>query len=345
MRRRFAASTAAVLALKAFALGGFATAAQAEPQVVVSIKPLYGLVARVMEGVGEPTLLVTGGASLHTYSLRPSQAAALERADLVVWIGPSFETFLRQPLESLGANARQVEAFEVAGIELLPARVGGSWERHEHDHDHDHDHDEAEADEHDHDHDHDHADEEQAADEHDHAREGSLDGHLWLDPHNAEAVTRALVEALSEIDPANKERYAQNGAALLADIEALDRDLAEQLAPVSALPYVVFHDAYQYFEAHYGLNAVGSITVSPEQQPGAQRLGEIRDKIVELGAVCVFAEPEFQPALVNTLVEGTSARVAVLDPEGANLQPTTQTYEELMRNLASALKDCLGPAT
>ncbi len=303
--------------------------AAAAPRVVVSIKPLYALVARIMQGAGTPELLVGGGASLHTYSLKPSQAAALEAAELVVWVGPGLETFLAAPLAALAGKAQQVEAMELPGILLLRPREGGSWEAHHHD--------AAEA-----------AtgvgdDDESAALEAQAREEGEIDGHLFLDPRNAQVIAAAVAQQLATLDPANAATYTANATALAGELQALDSELAAQLAPLRDRPFVVFHDAYQYFEQRYGLAAIGSITVSPDQQPGARRLAEIRDKIAGLQAVCVFAEPDFQPALIDTLVAGSSARTGVLDPEGTALPADASSYAALLRDLARNLIACLAP--
>ena len=151
------------------------------------------------------------------------------------------------------------------------------------------------------------------------------------------------MQSLSEADPANAGRYRANGKAALARLDSLDEELKAALAPVKDAPFVVFHDAYQYFEAHYGLTAVGSISVSEGRAPGAKRLREVREKIAETGARCVFAEPQFQPALVATVVEGTAARTGVLDPVGADLAEGPEAYAELLRGLAGALNKCLAP--
>jgi zinc transport system substrate-binding protein len=289
-------------------------AAAAVPDVVASIKPLHSLAARLMQGVAEPKLLVDGAASLHSFSLKPSQARALEEAELVLWAGPALETFLHDPLEALAQDALIVEAMALPGMLLLAPREGGAWEGHG-------DHE----------------------DEQDHDHEGAVDGHLFLDPANAMTLAAALAAALVELDPDHAAAYSANAAALQAELEALDREVTEMLAPVRERPFVVFHDAYQYFERRYDLAALGSITVSPEQPPGARRLAEIRDRIEALGALCVFAEPGFEPALVETVLAGTGARSGVLDPEGIALDPGPALYGSLMRGLAQSLRECLLP--
>ncbi|WP_114393225.1 zinc ABC transporter substrate-binding protein [Oleisolibacter albus] len=286
----------------------------APPDVVVTVKPLHALVAGVMQGVGEPALLVPGSASPHAFSLRPSDARALNGADLVVWAGPRLETFMERPLRALAGNATVLELMQAPGMELLDSRGGGVWQTDHGDHG-----------------DHSHGD-----------GAGGKDGHIWLDPHNAQAITRAVAAALIRLDPARADIYRTNEAAQLARLAALDREIGERLAPVKDRPFIVFHDAYQYLEHRYGLNPAGTLTVTPDQKPGAARLSALRRQITEAGAACVFAEPQFEPTLVRTLAEGTPARTGVLDPEGASLPPGPGLYEALMRFNADALAGCLG---
>lgn len=309
------------------------------PAVVASFKPLHSLVAGVMQGVGEPGLLIGTNASPHTYTMKPSNAAQLERAKVVFWIGPDFEHFLEKPLEALASGAKSVELSEAPGVELLDSRAGGTFEDHSHDED---GHDHAEEAGHDEeDHDHDHAGE-SGHDGHGHDHAEGRDMHLWLDPDNARAMAKQIARTLAEVDPANAAAYEKNGAALDERLAALDGELAETLAPVKDRPFIVFHDAFQYMERHYGLKVAGSITVNPEIMPGAARIREIREKIAALGATCVFSEPSFEPRIVTTLVEGTDARAGELNPEGGALDAGPDLYFALMRENATSLTSCLG---
>ncbi len=325
--------------------------ARAEPpEVVVSIKPLHSLVASVMGEVGTPSLLLQGAASPHGYSLRPSEAKALNRAKLIFWVGDGMETFLVQPLEALSGQARLVEVADLRGIGLLEAREGGAWEVHAHEEHGQHDEHEEHAEADHHEEGHGHGEETHAHEEkdHDHAEhagheEHDKNLHLWLDPHNAEVIVKAAVKVLGEVDPANAARYQANGQATLAELETLNGELRKDLSAVKDTPFVVFHDAYHYFEAHYGLTAVGSISVDEGRAPGAKRLREVREKIVQSGARCVFSEPQFEPALVATVIEGTPARTAVLDPLGAELAAGPAAYGQIMRGLAASLIKCLAP--
>ena len=310
---------AASLLLSALLVGTAATAADA-PKVVVSIKPIHSLVAAIMQGVGTPDLIVDGAASPHTYALKPSNARSLQEAKVVFWVGPGMEAFLQKPLAALGSNATIVELDDAPGITKLKFREGGAFEPHD-------DGDEHEAsDDHAHGHNHDH---------------GEFDTHLWLDPHNAKAMVSEITTSLVAADPVNALTYQANQKALNDKLDALDTEIASTLAPVKDKPFIVFHDAYQYFEHRYGVRVSGSITVSPETIPGAQRVAEIHSKVADLGATCVFAEPQFEPKLVNVVLEGTSAKSGTLDPEAATLPQGPDLYFDLMRGIASSLKACL----
>lgn len=288
-----------------------AGAADADVQVAVSIKPIHSLVAAVMKGIGEPALIVQGAGSPHTYSLKPSQAIKIENAQVIFWVGPGLETFLEKPLKTIGANAKIVALVDSPGLVTLVPREGGTF------------------------------DQETEEDEVEHPHTG-VDPHLWLDPENAKAIVGAIAETLSVADPANAVHYRANADAELSRLQTLEDDIGAILAPVKGQHFIVFHDAYQYFEHRFGIEASGSVTVSPDMMPGALRLKDIKSKIAELGAVCVFAEPEFEPKLVSTVIEGSAAKSGVLDPLGANLEEGPDLYAELMHNMANSLRDCLG---
>lgn len=306
--------------------------ARAETRVVATIKPIHALVSRVMEGTGQPALLVTGSASPHTYALKPSDAKALNSAKIFFRVSEQVEPFTGKIVKSLPKGVTVVTLAEAPGVELLDKRTGDTFEAHEHgghdDHDHGHGHKSKKGG---------HA----KNDDHDGHDEGVRDGHVWLDPRNAKAMTSKIAEALAQAEPDKADVFKANAERLKSEIDALEADIGRELEVVKGKPFVVFHDAYQYFERRFGLTAVGSVTVSPEVQPSAKRLKEIRSKISGLSASCVFAEPQFSAKLVNAVTEGTPSRSGVLDPEGATIKEGPQAYFELMRGLASGLKTCL----
>ncbi|SIQ15184.1 zinc transport system substrate-binding protein [Rhizobium sp. RU20A] len=332
-------------------------AAAAEPSVVVTIKPIHSLVSAITEGVVTPTLIVDGAASPHTYSLKPSQAAALESANVIFWVGPNLEAFMEKPLEALGGKAKVVELQDAPGLITLPYREGGPFEAHMHDENeghaegeagHDHAKEEAHAHAGEAAHAHEGEDEHAEVKGHDHAHEHGhdhdhhgIDAHLWLDPQNASAMADEIAKTMKAADPEHAAAYDANLAKLKTRLKDLETSIAATIAPVKDKPFIVFHDAYQYFEGRFGAKVAGSITVSPEVMPGAQRLKEIHEKIGTLGATCIFAEPQFEPKLVNTVIEGTKAKAGVLDPEAGNLTAGPDLYFQMMEGIATSLKTCL----
>jgi zinc transport system substrate-binding protein len=294
-------------------------------QVVVTIPPIHSLAASVMEGVGEPRLLVQAASSEHTYSLRPSDARALGEATIVVRVSEALETFMNKPIESLASKANVVTLADLPGMMLLPPREGGAFEAHHHE-------ETAAHGEHEH--------EEHAGARHEDG-DGEYDPHLWLDTGNAALIGDQLAEAFAKAQPENAAAFRANAARLREKLTALDAELRATISSTGDARFIVFHDAYQYFEKRYDIMASGSITVSPERQPGAARLQAIRAKIADARSACLFSEPQFEPKLVSRLVEGTKAKTGTLDGLGAGLQAGPELYFVMMRNLAANLKQCL----
>lgn len=284
-----------------------APAAAEVPTVVASVRPVQTIAAAVMKGVGTPQVLLGNAASLHAHALKPSEARLLSQAKVVFWIGPSLEAFLAKPMSALAGQARVVSLINAPGLDVLPSRSGGVWEHEEAPHD-----------------------------------PTLPDGHVWLSPPNAVAMANAMAEALAVADPANATEYWANAETFSREAMALDRDLHIRLAPVREKPFLVFHDAYHYFEARYRLAALGSVSVTPDQPPSARRLAAIRERLREAKAVCIFSEPQFEPRHVQMLVEGSGARTGVLDPEGTSLKDGPNLYFTLLRGLADELLRCLG---
>jgi zinc transport system substrate-binding protein len=286
-------------------------AAMSAPDVVVSLKPIHSLVASIMHGVGNPDVIIGGAASPHTYQMKPSDAAKLEQADVIFWVGHDMEKFMEKPLATLGSKARIVELDEAPGLIKLPTRESGTFEPH----------DDGDAP---------HTD-------------GSVeyDLHLWLNTRNGKAMAAMIEKSLVDADPANARTYAKNLADLDDRLDKLSAEIKATVAPVKDKPFIVFHDAYQYFEKEFGVMVAGSITVSPESLPGAARIAQIHRKVEELKSTCVFAEPQFEPKLIDVVLEGTKSRTGVLDPEAGTLKKGENLYSEMMMGIATSLRDCL----
>jgi zinc transport system substrate-binding protein len=323
-------------------------AARSTPlRVVTSIAPVHSLASWLVGEQGPVTLLVPPGSSPHTYSLRPSAAAQLAEADVVFWIGPAMEMFLPRILDSLPRHAQIVSLSDLPGVAVLPLRHGGVWGEGHHHHgeeatdDHDHEanhedddhHDDDDHDDHD---DHDH-------DTHDAHTAAMTDPHQWLDPQNARLWAAAMADTLAQADPHNAALYHMRAQALDAALQGLQKDLAAELAPVAGVPYMVFHDAYHYFEDRFGLTPVGALSIDPSQSLGARRIASLRAHIRDSGARCVFGEPQFSQALPTVLSEDNSVRLAVADPLGQAFPPGRDQYFLAQRALAKAFHDCLSP--
>jgi zinc transport system substrate-binding protein len=296
--------------------------AQVQPRVLTSIKPLQLIAAAVQDGVGQPEVLLPPGASPHHYALRPSDVRRVREADLLYWIGPDLESFLPRVLE--GRSKPNVAVQDVPGMTL---RHFGDSHAEKADAHHDHA---------------DHADHGQLADQHDHDhRPGSLDAHLWLLPANGQVIARKMAADLAQLDPTNAARYQANAEAFAQRLDALDQRLKKRLSDLAGKPYFVFHEAYDYFEAAYGLKHAGVFSVLGEVQPGAQHVAAMRERLQQAGPSCVFSEPPFRPRLAQTLTAGLPVTLAELDAMGGNLAAEANGYETLLENLAGELAGCL----
>ena len=278
-------------------------------EIVASVKPLHSLVSAVTQGAHTVSLLIEGSMSPHNFALKPSHAKLLNNAKVVFYIDNQLESALKRTVIGLPTSIRVVTVSKTKQLNLLPARSGGNWEEDGHDHHH-----------------------------HDH---GSNDVHFWLDPNNAIQIVKGIVRELSIVYPKNINLYKKNAKNIIKEIKSTDLSIKSMLVPIKDKPYIVFHDAYQYFEKAYGLNAVGSIMLDPELPPSAKRIIQIRSKIKSTNASCVFKEPQFRAKIVNTVIEDTNAQVGTLDPLGADLASGPNMYLELLKSIASNLKTCL----
>ena len=325
--------------LSSISLFSFISYAEAEPKVVTSIKPLHSLISYVMDGVGSPNLLVDGSSSPHTFQLKPSHATMLQEADVVFWIGEDLESFLETPLDSIAVNARKITLMDSDQIELLKFREKNVFEDHHDEHEGHDDHDEHEehADGHDEHEGHDDHDEHEGHDDHGH-HHGEFDIHFWLDPEIAKSIVKIASLELSKVDPANQSTYQTNASNAVSELDKLINDTRTKIN--SDAKYIVFHDAYQYFEQRFGIEVIGALTVNPEVLPGVKQLAEIREVIEHEKVNCLFSEPQFNPSIANTIAQDTGIKAAVLDPLGAELEPGKELYFQLINDMASSFESC-----
>ena len=294
--------------------------AQAQVQILTSIKPLQLIAAAIQDGQGQPQVLLPPGASPHYFVLRPSDAKRLDTADLFYWIGPDLENFLPRLLP----QRRQLSV----AVQSLP-NIQLQYFADEHDHDHEHDAKEQ----------HDHTPQ---LVEHDHAHQpGAVDAHLWLLPDNARVIAQRISADLSERDPENANHYAANLKAFNQRLDNLDQQLKAELQPLQGKPFFVFHEAFNYFEHAYGLEHAGVFAISEELQPGAKHVSQMRDRLQQAGPSCVFSEPPQQPRLAHTLAKGLPVTLAELDALGSTVVVSATGYEQLLKNLAAQFSACL----
>ncbi|HGE8376117.1 TPA: zinc ABC transporter substrate-binding protein ZnuA [Serratia marcescens] len=288
----------------------------ASAAVVTSIRPLGFIAAAIADGVTPTEVLLPDGASPHDFALRPSDIQRLRSADLVLWVGPDMEAFLTKALVPISAT-RKLAISELPAVK--PLLMKG-----EEDDDHEH---AGEADNH-------------ADDDHGH-HHGEYNMHVWLSPEIAKVTAIAIHDRLLELMPQNKDKLDANLRQFENLLTQTDKNVGNMLTPVQGKGYFVFHDAYGYFEKHYGLSPLGHFTVNPEIQPGAQRLHQIRTQLVEQKAVCVFAEPQFRPAVINAVAKGTKVRSGTLDPLGTGIALEKDSYGKFLTQLSNQYVSCL----
>ena len=294
-------------ALVVAAMGLFSPVVAADRlNVVASIRPVHSLVASVMGGVGAPALIIDGSGSPHSYVLKPSDAKALQNADAIFWIGPGLEGFLRGPVEKLAKDAASVSLAADAALTLYPVRGEGEAENHGHGH-----------------------------------SEHEIDFHIWLDPHNAIAMTKRIAAELAALDPSHADKYRQNAQKTVEQIEVLTEDINAALVPVRDVRFAVHHDSFQYFEKRFGLSTAAALLLHPGTGASLKRISLLADEITATGIKCIFSEPQFNKKLAKKLSGSSGAALGELDPMGVSFAPGPQLYSMMMKSNSEAFKDCL----
>ena len=293
--------------------------------IITTIKPVDSLVSAVVGDTGKTIPLIPSETSPHEFRLKPSDARALQNGNIIFYISPHLETSIVKVFETLPKNIKIINLMEETGIEHLSIRDNEAWELHDH-------HDDEKHDDH---------DKHAQKDEHD-DHKSKDDVHIWLDPENAIKIIRKVNTELSFFFPENAKIYDENATKIINKIKSLKKQLKKELLPIKEKPYIVFHDAYQYFEKTFGLNAVGSIALEDDIASSPKQISFIKNKIIKSKASCVFQEPQFDNKLVKTVIEGTQAKIGTLDPLGFGIKEKEDFYLQLLRNMSKNLKECLG---
>ncbi len=345
----------------------------ADLNVVTSIRPIDSIVQYVVGEHANTNVLVPANASPHNYALKPSDAKNLQQADVVFWVDETLEAFLEKAVTTLPQDARIIALGEQEGLQILDTReiaLGaegheGEHDDHSHDEEHkDHDHEEHDHEEgHDHEEEHDHEEGHDHEEDHDHEKahdheeghddhaghdhdgheghnHGEFDMHIWLSPENAEKIAHIVAHTLGDVDPANAAAYEANADKFAAELHKVTHEIEHKLEGAQGKHFVTFHDAYQYFENHFGLENAGVVTISPEVKPGAKRLVELKEALATNEVACIFSEPQFDAKLVQLAIEGTNVKSAELDPLGLALKDGPNMYFDLLNSLADSIQNC-----
>ena len=299
-----------------------ALSAKADIKVVTTIKPLHSLISNVMDGIGEPSLIIEGSTSPHSFVLKPSHAKLIEQADIIFWIGEDIETFMEKPLESIAKNAKKVSFMELSSIEKLKFREENIFEHEDHD-----DHGHGEKKDHD-----DHGD------GHEGHHHGEFDAHIWLDPANAKEMLHEIAHELADLDPANADKYESNADNTIKSIDDMISNVNSSINKDAK--FIVFHDAYQYFEKRFGVATAGALTLNTDVLPGAKQISEIQEVIAERDIKCIFSEPQFNPKIIETIAQDTGIKTGVLDPLGSIFDAGKSQYFTLINDIGNKLKGC-----
>ena len=280
----------------------------AEVKVVTTIKPIHSLVAGVMDGLGSPSLIVDGSNSPHNFSLKPSHAKMIEDAEIIFWVGEDLETFMIKPLESIANNATKVSFMDLDSIIKLKFKEENILEVEGYDDDHDK-----------------HAD-------------GEFDAHIWLDPKNAIEIVNEIAKTLSLKDPNKKNVYYSNA-------EKLNHSLNELIEKINLsinkdARFIVFHDAYQYFEKRFDVSSAGALILNEEALPSAKKVSEIHKIIKKQNINCIISEPQFNPNIIKSIAQDSSILTRSFDPLGSSFDTNKNLYFEMILSLSNSLKDC-----
>ena len=300
----------------------FITGVNAEIKVVTTIQPLHSLISNVMGNKGKLDLILEGTASPHSFTLKPSHAKMLENADAIFWIDKDLESFLEKPLKSIPKKAKVIHLMDISGLEIHKFREKNIYGGHD---DHDkHGHKEDKHDDH---------------DKHGHAHaHGEFDVHIWLDPNNAKVIVKEVANQLATLDSKNSDFYQENAKKTLNKLDNLINKIDKSINKKAS--FITFHDAYQYFEKRFGIEALGALTINTDIQPGAKQIEEIQHLVEDKNIKCIFSEPQFNPKLINMIAKSSGAKTGILDPLGSSYKPGNDLYFNLINDLYENLNKC-----
>ena len=275
------------------------------PEVIASIKPLAAIAEAIAgESVGVEVLL-PANMSPHDYSLKFSDLRALRSAKLIIWIGPHFESVLQKPLAQL--PDLQLQIAELSGL-IWPPEPEHTEKPPGHSHGHPHD-------------------------------GFTQDLHVWLNPINGIVIARAIAAELTRKYPAEQAIFDQNLEAFIEVVTQLDSVNRQRLASLRERGFIVMHDGYSHFVAHYGLTQLATVQLSGGVTQGIRHYGQM----MALGqqVSCVFSEPQLDSKAARQLAQQLGAKSTELDPLGVHLDSVKGGYPVLIEGVVDAFVGCL----
>ncbi|UDG79722.1 zinc ABC transporter substrate-binding protein ZnuA [Candidatus Steffania adelgidicola] len=294
---------------------GIISSVDGHATLVASIRPLGFIAAAIVaNGVMPVEVVLPDGASPHHYTLRPTDALQLKKLDLLIWVGPQLETFLSGSVSSLPSK-RYITLSNLPSIMPFLQKTSEVF----------------------------HKDDRQDADgsgeKDQHYSRSNM--HVWLSPAIVRLAGEAIHDRLAELMPEKKKQLDDNLRIFNRLLTKNDKNITKILEPVLAKEYYVFHDAFGYFEEYYGLTPSGYFTINPEIQPGAQALYKIRTQLLKKKEICIFAEPQFRPSIINAVIRGTAVHIGTLDPLGMGIALDKDSYARFLLQLSHQYVSCL----
>jgi len=272
------------------------------PDILVTLKPIHSLVSNLTNGITQPKLLIKGFQSPHNYTMRPSDRRLIKQADIIIFTGPTIEGFMPDIVNSLN-NKHIIDLSQIPGLHTLPTRL-------------------------------------MLQTGHKHGNT-EYDGHIWLSIQNAKHIIEYLYTQFITHDPEHKNQYTANKNRTISRLNNLNKKIHEQMKQVSDKAFLMFHDAFQYFENEQGLKKAFFVTSTPDHKIGIRQIKNLRLKIQEQQISCVFYEPPQIPRILHTITEDRTIKVLALEPLGTNFMAGEDLYFKLLTNISKQLYSCL----
>jgi zinc transport system substrate-binding protein len=256
--------------------------------------------------------------------LSPSDIRTLSRAELIIWVGESYEMMMAKPLQkAIGPNTL-LTLEKAPGLKLYPQRTGGLFAGHNCQCCHEK-----------HDHTHEHTSEVYAP---------SIDGHFWLDIDNATLCAQIIANRIIQLWPEHSEKVADNLQKLISELDNLKTQMKEQLSLIQGKSALIDHDSLQYIEKQFNFLIKGVLSEEAGMEPSPKHISILKaelDANIEEKLIKVFFysgnEHTPAPKLLKNLTSQYSVRMVPLDYVGDALPKGIDSYQTCFKAIAAQL--------